>query len=112
MKTKTISKHLNLGYERRVIFFWILVGVSFLSLGAYIYAVNSMARSIAFRQSLEREMINVSANLHSLEFSYIELKNSVTMELAEQYGFQEVRNPLYVSRTPTASLSFNTIDNQ
>ena len=103
-KTKTIS------YDHRVRFFWILMTISVLSLFVYIYAINVTARNVALRQNLERQTAGVSANLDSLEFAYIELKNNITIELAYQRGFREIKNPLYVSRAGTASLSFNTLD--
>lgn len=102
-KTRTIS------YDHRARLFWILMMVSVLSLLAYIYAIHATARNIATRQNLERQMAKISTNLGSLEFSYIELKNSVTLELAYQHGFREVKSPLYVSRARTAPLSFNTL---
>ena len=100
---KTIS------LDNRVRFFWTLVTVSVLSLAIYIYAINATARNIVVRQSLERQIAGTSASLDSLEFAYIELKNNITIELAYLYGFSEVRNPLYISRTNRASLSFNTL---
>lgn len=98
------------GYDYRVRFFWVLAIVSILSVFIYIYAINAISRNIAVRQNLEKQIASASANLDSLEFAYIELKNSVTIELAYQYGFQEVKNPLYVSRAHPASLSFNTLN--
>lgn len=85
------------------------MAVSMLSLFIYIYAVNVTARNIVVRQDLERQMANISVNLNSLEFDYIELKNNVTIELAYDHGFREAKSPLYVSRTRPASLSFNTL---
>jgi hypothetical protein len=98
-----------ISYDNRVRFFWTMVTVSILSLFIYVYAVNTTTRNIVTRQALERQVANTSANLNSLEFAYIELKNSVTMELAYFHGFKEVKNPLYVSRTNRASLSYNTL---
>ena len=103
-KTRVIS------YENRVRFFWALVAISILSLSVYIYAINVTARNIALRQNLEEQVATVSTSLSSLEFAYIKLKNNVTLELARHYGFREVRNPLYISRTPSAPLSFNVIN--
>ncbi len=103
-KTKTIS------YHSRVRFFWILVAISIVSLGVYVYAVNTIARNVAIRQDLERQIGKTTAGLDSLEFAYIELKNNITIELAHYYGFQEVRSPLYVSRAPSLSLSLNTLN--
>ena len=102
-KTKIIS------YHNRVRFFWVLVAISILSLCVYVYAINTIARNIASRQNLERQIVKTGAGLDSLEFAYIELKNSITLELALDYGFREVKSPLYVSRVRPTSLSFNTL---
>lgn len=103
-KTKIIS------YEHQVRFFWILVVISVLSLFVYIYAINATARHVALRQGLERRMTDASARLDALEFAYIALKSNITIELAHQYGFREVKNPLYISRARPVSLSLNTLD--
>lgn len=102
-KTNIIS------YDRRVYLFWILVFISTISLFTYIYAVNAIARNIAIKQDLEKQITNISNDFNSLEFAYIELRNNVTMELAYQHGFQEVKSPLYISRINPQSLSFNTL---
>ncbi|KKW01672.1 MAG: hypothetical protein UY36_C0018G0004 [Parcubacteria group bacterium GW2011_GWA1_49_11] len=98
-----------MGYYNRVRLFWVLAAISVLSLGIYVYAINTIARNIAARQDLERQMIKVSADLDSLEFAYIGLKNNITIELARNYGFEEAKSPLYVSRARSSSLSFNTL---
>lgn len=103
-KIKTIS------YSQKARFFWILVIISILSLFAYIYAINVTARSIALGQNLERQMTRAGADLDSLEFTYIKLKNNVTLELAYERGFKEIKDPLYVSRGRTTALSFNTLN--
>lgn len=103
-KIKTIS------YEDRARFFWVLVSISILSLFVYIYTINVTARNVALGQNLERQMARVGADLDSLEFTYIKLKNNVTLELAYQQGFKETKNPLYVSRRANTSLSFNTLN--
>mgnify|MGYP003393103141 CR=1 FL=1 len=100
-KIKTIS------YNHRVRFFWTLIAVSSLALFTYIYTINVTARNIAERETLEREIERISTNLDSLEFSYVKLKNNVTLELALGRGFRETRNPLYISRSRVSSLSFN-----
>lgn len=103
------NKTIIISYHNRVRFFWVLVAISILSLGVYVYAINTIARNVASRQNLERQLVKTSAGLDALEFAYIELKNNITIELAHDYGFQEVRSPLYVSRARSLSLSFNTI---
>ena len=79
-----------------------------LSLFVYVYAINTTARHVAHRQELEQRIKDKSAELNSLEFTYIELRNNITTELAYARGFQEEKNPLYISRLRPISLSFNT----
>lgn len=100
-RTKTIS------YNHRVRVFWTLLAISGLALFVYIYTINVTARNIAERQLLERRITEISTDLDSLEFAYVKLKNGVTLEVAHQHGFRETKNPLYVSRSSAASLSFN-----
>jgi len=101
-RTKTIS------YDKRARVFLILTGIFLLSICTYIYAINVTARHIAERQELEREIVSLGADLSSLEFAYIELKNSITLEKASELGFKEVRGPLFVSRAQSVSLTLNT----
>lgn len=102
-QTKKIS------YDQRARFFFVLGIISVLALLVYMLAVVSTSQNIAQRQNLEREISIIEPKINSLEFRRIELKNEVTIEIARSYGFQEVKDPLYVSRVPSASLSFNTI---
>ena len=103
IKARTIT------YTHRAYFFWALTAISILSLILYIYAINATARNIAHGQKFERQIAQIGNNLDSLEFTYIGIKNNVTLELAHQYGFKEVRNPLFVSRSSNNSLSFNNL---
>lgn len=109
-KINAISISMTARYDYRARLFWLLIGSSLLALLVYVYAINSTAHNIALRQNLERQISQSSANLDALEFAYLELKNDITIEMATNQGFKEVKNPLYVSRAPRASLSFNTID--
>lgn len=94
--------------EDRQRFFWFLVSVSLGALLVYVYAVSAAAHHIAVRQNLEREVAETSAHLSSLEFAAIGLKNSVTIETAREYGFAEAKEPLYVSRNTSETLTLNT----
>lgn len=102
-RTKTLS------YDYRFKVFAVLVSLSVLSFGLYIYAIYATASHAATRQEAERQITKIVANLDVLEFSYIELKNNITMELAYEYGFKEARSPLYIPRTRSTSLTFNTL---
>lgn len=97
-----------LSLEDRQRYFWYIVSVALCALAIYIYAINATAHNIAIRQNLEREVAQMNAHLSSLEFASIELKNAITIETAREYGFAEVKEPLYVSRNASDSLTLNT----
>ncbi len=97
-----------LSFENRTKAFWALSSACLLSLVLYVYAVNATAHNVAMRASLEREAAELTGELASLEFQYINLQGDVTLTRAAEYGFEEVKEPLYVSKTAGNSLSFNT----
>jgi len=97
-----------LSLEDRQKAFWFMVSVSVFSLFVYVYAINATAHHIATRQNLEREVAQMEGRLSSLEFASIALKNSITIETAREYGFAEVKEPLYVSRDSLNTLTLNT----
>lgn len=98
---------LALSYEDRVKAFWFLSSALLVAFVAYVYAVNATAHHVAERAALEREASNLNAELATLEFQSIAMKNDVTIEVARQYGFEEVAQPLYVAKKSDAALSFN-----
>lgn len=100
-KVKAIS------YEDRERMFYFLCLAALASVIFYIYGINATARNVAQRGELEKRVEAVQAELATLEFQYIALKNSITLNRALSLGFQEVRNPLFVTRGETARLSFN-----
>ena len=104
------SKRESAVSDYRVQAFWGLATISLVSLVAYIYAINITARNIAERQNLEKGIADISSKLDSLEFSYVEARNNVTLEMAYARGFKEEKSPLFVSRDNRASLTFNTLD--
>ena len=98
-----------ISFDNRQRLFWFLIGVSVFSLVMYVYAINAAAHHIAVRQDLERQSAEISASLSSLEFTSIELRNAITIDTAREYGFAEVKEPLYVSRGASNSLTLNTV---
>lgn len=101
IKEKIIS------YDIRVRVFWTLVSILALSLGVYIYAVLGTINNNVARENLVRESSELSARVSELEFEDIALRNTYDLETALARGFNEVRNPIYVSRD-SVSLTLNT----
>lgn len=96
-----------LSFDTRVRIFWTLVSICFISSILYIYAVTSTVSNTVSRQALEHEVGTMAARIGEMEFTYIGLKNSVTLATAYEHGFKDVSSPVYVSRLDDGSLSIN-----
>ncbi len=103
-----IIKAKTLSYETRARTFWALTAISAIALVVYIIAVLATVRHTVVRQSLQKQVSTLSTEVNNLEFTYIALQNGVTLDLAYAKGFKDVSDPLYISRSAAASLSFNT----
>lgn len=101
-KIKTIS------YDTRRSTFWTLIFISALSLVLYIYGVSATVRNTVARQNLESAVAGINTRIGEMEFTYIGLKNAVSLETAYARGFQNVTEPVYISRSASRSLSMNT----
>ena len=107
-RTKTIS--IQSGYEERAKIFWFMIIVlACLSL-VQIYAINSTTKNVAERQVLEKEVLELTTRTGALEFSYIELRNKVDIELAHNMGFEESKDLTYVSRISSDFLGTFTLN--
>jgi len=103
MKTAVLS------FDNRVRIFWMLVSVCFAASILYIYAVSTTVSNTVSRQALETEVGTMAARIGEMEFTYIGMKNSVTLATAYEHGFEDVSSPVYVSRLDTGvALSINS----
>jgi len=104
LKTKTFS------YDQRFRIFWSLIIILSACLLVYVVALNYTVRNTIVRQNLERQTVDLSARVGELEFSYIALKNKVSLSLAYERGFKEVISPVYIPRSTSRALSMNTVN--
>lgn len=88
-----------LSIDNRVRMFWSLSLVVVLSLGVYVYAVLATVHHTVLRERLALQGESLTERVSELEFRKIALKNDVDLEKALGYGYTEVRNPIYISRT-------------
>ena len=108
--TKIIKKQINnLEYREKSII-WSLFSVFVLLLVSYGFFVSSSMSNAVERQNISKENITLNSEINSMEFAYLEAKNSITMDLALKEGFIAVNNQKFVSVTPVStnlSLSIN-----
>jgi hypothetical protein len=96
-----------LSYDSRVRIFWTLGAICFISSILYIYAVTSTISNTVSRQALEGEVSTLAAKIGEMEFTYIGLKNNVSITVAYDHGFEDVSHAVYVARANTPALSVN-----
>lgn len=101
--TKTIS------YDTRTRVFWTFAVLSIISLIIYVWAINMTVRNTVTRQNLENDVASISTKIGELEFSYIALKNNVSLDMAYTKGFKKVSSAEYISRGASRSLTMNTL---
>ena len=104
------TKVLAFPYETRVKIFYILAGLLLATVTLYIYGVNAAIRNTVARQSLEEEIAELGGEAASLEFQYIGMRNSIDLSSAYERGLEDVKAPVFVSRTHRNTLSFNALN--
>jgi len=99
MKTKTLT----LTYTYSKILFWISVMSIVLLALAYMFFVNETVRSVVLRQQLEKQVSSLDSTIATLEFEYVSQSHSIDLVLATALGFNEARNPTFVSKKQAVS---------
>jgi len=89
--------------------FWYTVLGLFALVMVYAYLVNKTVHNVAQRETIEREISQLTSTLSELEFNYIAKKNNINPEFAYSLGFKDVQNQKFVSRkVELGSLSLKT----
>ncbi len=104
-------KSRTLSYDTRVIAFWTLISIFLLCVVVYAYAVRTTISNTIARANLESISANLGASVGEMEFKYISMQNDVSLQMAFERGFQNVAEPLYISRITSHSLSMNVPTN-
>ena len=87
MVAQIIQKQIkNIEYEEKKIF-WIFFLAFVFFIISYGFLLNSTMKNIMSKQNMEKEMTSLSSKVNSLEFAYLNIKNSITLELAQTKGF-------------------------
>lgn len=90
--------------------FWILFSIFVFTILTYGFLLNRIMTNTVAKQNMEKEMIALNADVNSLEFQYLNLKNGVTMELAKSRGFVSILSDKFAvidSSKKNISLSIN-----
>jgi hypothetical protein len=99
----------KINYTEKKIF-WTLFSLFVLFIGSYGFLLNSAMMNGVYQQRMEKEMTTLGSDVNSLEFKYLNVKNSITLSLAESKGFVLVAQDKFATVNPNQkniSLSVN-----
>ena len=76
----------NIEYRKKRIF-WILFSLFVFLLFFYAFLLSRTIINATFEQQMEGKIISLNSEVNSIDFQYLNLKNSITSELAISKGF-------------------------
>lgn len=87
---------------------WTLAPTIVLSFILYMFFVNGAVLNVVAREEVENELASLNAKVSELEFEYISLRNSITIDYAYNRGFKEVEESVFAERPGNTSLTLNS----
>lgn len=100
----TLSKDNRINNQDKArVLFWSLVIMICFCVFSYGYFVRTTIVNIVTRQTMEKELSLLSSKVLNLESEYVKIKNTVTLEQAQNSGFVSSLNQKFVTKTNTGS---------
>ena len=93
-------------FNREKAIFWSLLGILAMSVGFYMYLINTTVHNVVASQNLEAKVSQLNLAISSKEFQYIKNRNAVTINLAYSLGFKDALAKTYISEKSTKGVSF------
>jgi len=90
--------------------FQFLFSFSIFFIISYGFLLNSTMMNTVSKQNMEKEMTSLSSEVNVLEFQYLNIKKSITLEFAKSKGFVVVASDQFATIDPVKqkiSLSVN-----
>src|ERR1035437_7957741 len=84
----------NIEYREKNIF-GILFSIFVLFVIVYGFSINSTIMNAVSKQNMGKEIVSLGSEVNSLEFKYLNIKNSITLDLAKSKGFVSVASDKY-----------------
>lgn len=110
MVAQIIKKQIeNIEYREKKIF-WILFSVFTFFIMSYGFMLNNIMLNAVSKQGLEKGTASLVSEVNSLESEYLNIKNSVTLSLAQSKGFVQTSLDKFAVIDPTSEKIFLSIN--
>jgi Tfp pilus assembly protein PilO len=92
--------------EQKIV--WILLAVFLLLSFSYGFFINQTILNVVSRKNSEKTILNIYAQVSDQETKFMNLKNSVNLDMAREMGYISLSDVNYISLSrPQASLSIS-----
>ena len=111
MVKQIIKKQIDkIDYREKKIF-WVLFSVFVFFVMSYGFSLTSIMMNSFSKETMQKEITSFASEVNSLEFQYLNIKNSITLELAHSKGFVSVISDKFaVVDSTQKNLSFLSIN--
>lgn len=100
----TLRSYFNTIEKEKIAFSVLLVALLATAL-LYAYFVNQTVLNVVARKNIEENMTQTHARIGEMEFEYMKLKESLTIEKAFALGLEVNENKRFVSRSTSDTLT-------
>lgn len=98
----------TINHQKKI--FCLLVFLLVIGLFLYGYFVRSVIVNIVARQNIESKLVTISSDVTNLETQYIKVKNSITVNLAQEFGFLPATSSRFVSRDNADNIGLSLLN--
>lgn len=98
--TKVIKQQIDKIEQNESKLFWSFLSCFIISVMVYGYSVNTAIWNVVKRQSIEKEVATVQADLGNIEAAYMAEKSKITLDYALGKGYVATIHPHFVSAAP------------
>jgi hypothetical protein len=111
---KSIHSITHIGPDIRQKLFWAAILALAVSVGVYIFFVNTTIRNIVHKTAAEREALDVRSNLFSLEYEYLALSAKIDYTEVGARGLRDITAPAFITLEKHAgnNLSFRNTESR
>jgi hypothetical protein len=107
MVARVIKKQIEYIEYREKQIFWTAFSIIILLFVSYGFLVNRTILNAISKESMNKEISTINSQVNSLEFQYLNIKNSINMNLALSKGFVAVSNENFAELSSSKSLSLS-----
>lgn len=103
--TRAITIAYRVSHQYREKIFAVLIAAVILSACAYVFLLQKAIVNVVERQRVSSETKELSVQVGDLEEKYFSIKNTITLDLAQEKGLKKAEVISYISKKPLTAMA-------